>query len=304
LANLSPFIKNSYFDLDFFKNRSNLIKNIYLNIFSNIPFFTIRKLNRFFWLRSSHMILVNPFITGSEDFFLSSSQFVNWHTHFFRKFNVSSISKNQTNVFSLKNNYEKFLTTNFSILFYSPYNFEFMIELKKLLGFYTLSLKNEDIFCNRFKRKFFKDIEYYIDILKLDNFPTLSREEKDRLFLFLGCNNYLWDSVDKNYKNINPTYDLWDFPLVFFFIILICIYSKIDTSSFEIFFKIYQGRVYGVNSFFLDLNDILDIQKYLSPKNISLNSFQFNFDLNFFNFILFFEKIIVPSYFFFFYYIF
>jgi hypothetical protein len=294
LCNLAPFIKNSNFDVDFFKNRSNLIKNIYLNIFNNIPFFTMRKLNRFFWLRSAHMILINPFITGSEDFFLSSSQFINWHNHFFRKFNVSSISKNQNNFFSIKNNYEKFLTTNFSILFYTPYNFNFMFELKKVLGFYTLSLRNEDIFCNKFKRKFFKNIDYYINLLKLNNFPTLSKEEKERVFLYFGCNDSLWNSVDKNYKNLNFNYDLWDFPLIFFFLILICIYSKMDIFSFEIFFKIHQGRIYGVNSFFLDLNDILDVKKYVVPNNITLNNFQFNFNLNFFNFILFFEKVILP----------
>jgi hypothetical protein len=89
VANISPFVKNSKFDVNIFCNRSTITKNLYLNIFKNMPFFTMRNLNKFFWLRSVNMILVNPFVTGSDDFLLSSSQFINWNNHFFRKYNVS-----------------------------------------------------------------------------------------------------------------------------------------------------------------------------------------------------------------------
>jgi hypothetical protein len=112
------------------------------------------------------------------------------------------------------------LTVNFN-----PYKF----NIKDKLKIKSIPVLGYEIFNNKYKRKFFKNPEYYVRLLSLKNYPELTYEEAERLWAYLGCTKKEWNSVD-NYltdKMIVP-YDNYDTPFAICALVLGIYYNKIN----------------------------------------------------------------------------
>jgi hypothetical protein len=131
----------------------------------------------------------------------------------------STVSRNRENSFD----------NLFFFVSYSPYNKKFMAELKKLFDFYTIAIKGTDLYDNKFKRKFFSNIDYYIELLDLKNFPQMNKEEMERLWAFLGCTKTEWFTSDKHEIRLVPQYNPWEFPLVLFLVIFFSYCTSVDS---------------------------------------------------------------------------
>ena len=99
---------------------------------------------------------------------------------------------------------------------YHPYNERVDMKFSKF-GLKVVPLLGQEAFDNKYKRKFFKDPIFYINILGLKNYPDLTIEEAQRLWVFLGCTKKEWDSVDKDvskHQDSVPLFDSLDFPAI------------------------------------------------------------------------------------------
>jgi hypothetical protein len=102
------------------------------------------------------------------------------------------------------------LTKNVALFNFVPYqkNFKnFKFQIIPILGF--------EMFNNSFKRKFFSNVSYYVQLLNLVNYPDLTLNEAERIWSFLGCTKKQWDCIDSDHVDslIYP-YDDWDFPFI------------------------------------------------------------------------------------------
>jgi hypothetical protein len=111
--------------------------------------------------------------------------------------------------------FETFANKRAFFVFYHPYKNTTSFFSK--IGLNLVPLLGHEAYDNKYKRKFFKDPLFYIQLLNLKNYPDLTIEEAQRLWLFLGCTKEEWDSVDNNLntsKKISPVFDSIEFPFL------------------------------------------------------------------------------------------
>ena len=143
-----------------------------------------------------------------------------------QKLNLEGIDKDV--FYTVSRNKENSFDNLFFFVSYSPYNKKFMAELKKLFDFYTIAIKGTDLYDNKYKRKFFSNLDYYVRILDLKNFPQMNKEEIERLWAFLGCTKVEWFSTEKHEIKLVPQYNPWEFPLVLFLVIFFSYSTSVD----------------------------------------------------------------------------
>jgi hypothetical protein len=120
----------------------------------------------------------------------------------------------------------QFLFSNSALIInFNPYKF----NIKDKLKIKSVPVLGYEIFNNKYKRKFFKNPEYYVRLLYLKNYPELTYEEAERLWAFLGCTKKEWDSVDTHLtdKMIVP-YDNYDTPFAICALVLGVYYNKLN----------------------------------------------------------------------------
>lgn len=120
----------------------------------------------------------------------------------------------------------QFLFSNSALIInFNPYKF----NIKDKLKIKSIPILGYEIFNNKYKRKFFKNPEYYVRLLSLKNYPELTYEEAERLWALLGCTRKEWDSID-NYLTDKMTvpYDNYDTPFAICALILGVYYNKLN----------------------------------------------------------------------------
>ena len=148
---------------------------------------------------------------------------------------------------------ETFNSKRAFFIFYHPYKNNVIgnsLRAVPLLGY--------EAFNNIYKRRFFKDPVFYIKLLNLKNYPDLTLEEAQRLWLFLGCTKNEWDSIDNSFNtkfNSQPFFDSMEFP--FLVSLLIFCYSLRVWFRYSILdYRYYSSNEYLFerlfNTWFLD----------------------------------------------------
>jgi hypothetical protein len=251
LSNVSNIIKQ-YKGNTIFENINNNIleyNNIIFNdlsffFFNNLPFFIFTN-KKFFYLK-----VLYPYLNSIEDVFkLKDNKFVN----------INEL-----------NNY---------IIFYNPYNNSFLEKINNILKIITYPITYMDQYRNKFTYKFFLSIENYFNILKLENYPQLSKSEIERICSFLGCSLNEWNNVDQHGKRRLFPYDPWGISLGFFFIIFTSMIRKesnVLDNFYEYFLLDEEGS--GADFFFFLLDPGAEYVSSLLGKNIPVmnsNSFFF-----------------------------
>lgn len=205
-------------DEDILRSRSDFLKVFYVDFLNNMPKFCMRRLNRYFWFRVSY-----PFLSQ----FSENSMFpgYRWSRYAFVYELFSgfqwSLGKNYSLRVDDRDIFNNLFLRNFVLIFYNPYNSVFLKEILSLIKVHTVFFVASEAFMNRYKRDFFQNVDLYVKLLDLQNYPQLTLEEAERVWAFLGCTRAEWDSCDsQEVKSLLP-YNNWDFPLVLYFVLLL-----------------------------------------------------------------------------------
>src|SRR6185312_152903 len=87
-------------------------------------------------------------------------------------------------------------------------------QLKKRFGIEVYPILGHQIFDNKFKRRFFKNPLFYVNLLSLRHYPDLTAREFQRLCIYLGCTKEQWDAIDNKKISVVPPYNSVDYPLL------------------------------------------------------------------------------------------
>lgn len=84
------------------------------------------------------------------------------------------------------------------------------------LPLFSVTVNPYDCYDNAFKQQFLSNLDYYVPLLNLENFPNLTNRDFLRLLVFLNCSVAEWYSFSKIKRRVIFSYDIFDFPVFLF----------------------------------------------------------------------------------------
>jgi hypothetical protein len=149
--------------------------------------------------------------------------------------------------------------------------------------FFIKIMNPYECFDNRIKLEFFSNLDYYIKVLNLVNFPNLTKKEYERVLMFYNCTEKEWDNLDLEDNKLESekaleVFDSSDFPV---FVFVTFIFYLISNNY--LFFWNYRTKSKGEGEDHEIENEIFDnILNSLEPTIFSTNFVQWLLEFPFF----------------------
>ena len=259
LPELEHFEKNEWYN-------DYVSENIYNHSMydNNYQFFTVRSK------------LSEIFILQTDNFFSNYKNIKKLHS--FKKIGDFTQFRFIYHPTDLDFDYDELLDIDFMDVLQNNYigfqlNYSLGIDEITKKNTYILLYNPYECYDNKYKRRFYENLNYYRIVLNLSFFPYVTHYEHKKLLYYFNCTEEMWNSVEKTPQKVKINYPFYEFPIFLFISFNFFLCQNVHFPHGTLKHHIEQIFSFGTRHKFIYDEPLLDSTEFIENCFFYVNSF-------------------------------